>query len=94
MRKKPESEQVPFLRNLIESTVRAIVEHENDVRIECDVVPARIVITVFVRSSDMGLVLGNEGATANAIRRIVWTACKKTTLQRCDIDFATNGSRR
>lgn len=91
MRKKPENEQVSFLTKVIEQTVRAIVEFEDDVRIECDVVQSRLVTTIYVRMSDMGLVLGDKGATANAIRRIVWTACKKTAY-RCDIDFLTHGS--
>lgn len=90
MRKKPESEQVQFLKELVERNVLAIVEHETDTRIECKVTPARLVITVFVVPSDMGLVLGSEGATADAIRRVVWTACKKTNY-RVDIDFITGG---
>lgn len=86
MRKKPEGEQVEFLRGMVDRIVRDIVEHEEMVRIDCKVAPARVVLTVFVMPSDMGLVLGNEGANANAIRRLVWTACKKTSLK-CDIDF-------
>ncbi len=91
MRKLPETEQVAFLRELVEYNVRAIVEHGNEARIQCEVLPARLVMTVFVRISDMGLVLGDKGANANAIRRLVWTACKKTGY-RVDIDFLTNGS--
>ncbi len=92
MRKKPESEQVGFLKQLVERNVLAIVEHEEDTRIECEVTPARLVMTVYVQPSDMGLVLGSEGATADAIRRIVWTACKKTNYK-VDIDFLTGGRR-
>ncbi len=90
MKKKPESEQVGFLQNVLMHNVVAIVEQEDMARVECEVTPARVVFTVFVAHSDMGLVLGNAGATANAIRRIVWTACKKTNLK-ADIDFLTSG---
>lgn len=90
MRKKPENEQVGFLQSVLMHNVLAIVEREEAARVECEVTPARVVFTVFVAHSDMGLVLGNAGATANAIRRIVWTACKKTNLK-ADIDFLTTG---
>lgn len=92
MKQKPADQQVDFLRQIVETNVRAIVEHEDCVRIDCDVMPARVVFSVFVAPSDMGLTLGNDGATADAIRRIVWTACKKTHLK-ADIDFLTNGKR-
>lgn len=88
MKKKPEHEQVAFLKDLLLQLVRGIVEHEDVAYIECKESPVRVALTVFVKHSDMGLVLGNEGATANAIRRIVWTACKKTNLK-ADIDFLT-----
>jgi predicted RNA-binding protein YlqC (UPF0109 family) len=68
------------------------VEHEDLVSIVCDVMPARVVFSVYVAPSDIGLALGNDGATADALRRIVWTACKKTSF-RVDIDFVTNGRR-
>lgn len=92
MKKLPVDQQVEFLRKLVDHNIRAIVEHEDQVSIKCDVMPARVVFSVFVAPSDIGLALGNDGATADAIRRIVWTACKKTDL-RCDIDFVTNGRR-
>lgn len=92
MIKKPENQQVSFLKALLTYNVISIVEREDLVRVECEVTPARVVFTVYVAHSDMGLVLGTEGATANAIRRIVWTACKKTNLK-ADMDFLTSGPR-
>lgn len=89
MKKKPDSDQVEFLRSLVEHNVLAIVEHENEVRIEKDVTPARVVFSVYVASTDIGLVLGDGGDTANAIRRILWTACKKTRY-RVDLDIVTD----
>lgn len=92
MWKLPSEKQVDFLRTLLEGNVKSIVEFDNDVRVQCDVTPARVVFTVFVHHKDMGLVLGDGGATADAIRRIVWTACKKTDFK-ADMDFMTNGRR-
>lgn len=92
MKKLPEDKQVEFLRGLVEYNICAVVEHTEKVNIKCDVMPARVVFSVYVAPSDIGLALGNDGATADALRRIVWTACKKTDL-RCDIDFVTNGRR-
>ena len=92
VKKKPESEQVSFLRGLVETCVRGVAGNEEAVRIECDVMPARVVFSLFVAPSDVGLVLGSDGKTLDAIRRIVWTACKKTDLK-VDIDIITNGRR-
>lgn len=86
MKKLPGDQQVGFLQELIIALVRAIVEHEDKVRIECNVTPARVVFTVFVHHDDMGLVIGEGGKTGDAIRRIVWTAAKKTD-RRVDLDF-------
>lgn len=92
MKKKPECEQVPFLRKLVEDNVRAIVEHEDAVRINVDATPARVVFSIYVHKDDVGLALGNDGANVDAIRRLAWTACKKTDLK-VDIDVITNGRR-
>lgn len=86
MKKKPSDQQVGFLRELIERMVRAIAEHEDEVRVDCNVLPLRVVFTVRVNHEDIGLVFGELGKTADAIRRIVWTACKKTD-RRVDVDF-------
>ncbi len=90
MRKKPAHQQVPFLRALLWGAVRAIVEHENQMFVTTTGVATRVAFTVWVNESDMGLVLGEGGATADAIRRVVWTACKKTDL-RADIEFKALG---
>lgn len=92
MKKKPDGEQVAFLRGLVETCVRGIAEFEDAVRIEVDVMPARVVFSLYVAPDDVGLVLGKGGATLDAIRRVVWTACKKTSLH-CDIDLITPGQR-
>lgn len=88
MRKLPHEQQVAFLKELIERNVCAIVERGDLVRIACTVLPARVVFTVSVHHDDMGLLLGGGGATGDALRRIVWTAAKKTD-RRVDVDFVT-----
>lgn len=86
MRKLPADEQVGFLRSLIEHNVRAIVEHEDKVHVECTETPQRVVFSIYVCHTDMGLAIGEKGANVDALRRIVWTAAKKTD-RRVDIDF-------
>lgn len=88
MRKKPENEQVAFLKKLVEDNVRAIVEHEDAIRIDCDEMPMRLVFSIWVHDDDVGLALGGEGKTIDAVRRIVWTACKKTNFK-VDLDVVT-----
>jgi predicted RNA-binding protein YlqC (UPF0109 family) len=88
LRKKPIAEQTAFLHGLLEQNVRAIVEFEEEVKvIVVSEASLRLAFEVHVLSTDMGLVLGGGGATADAIRRIVWTACKKTDWKRVDIEF-------
>lgn len=87
MRKLPPDKQVDFLQEVLERNVRAIVEHEDRVRIVPHVIdPQHVQLRAYVWHTDMGLVIGEQGATADAIRRIVWTAAKKTD-QRVDIYF-------
>ncbi|HEY8923834.1 MAG TPA: KH domain-containing protein [Polyangia bacterium] len=86
MKKLPGDQQVKFLEELIATLVRALVEHEDRVQVACASTPARVVFTVYVHHDDMGLVIGEGGKTGDALRRIVWTAAKKTD-RRVDIDF-------
>lgn len=83
MRKLPPEMQAEFLLDIVERNVMAIAEHASDIRIDTMFSPSggMIVIDVFVRPDDVGIVLGERGATIDAIRRIVWTACKKTDLR-------------
>lgn len=91
MKKKRPADQSIFLLGIIKHNVCAIVEHEDEVLIE--VVDDfefnmnnHLSVNVFVHHDDVGLVIGESGATADAIRRIVWVACKKTDL-RIDVMF-------
>ena len=92
MKKLPEDQQVDFLRTIVNCNIRAIVERDEKVRIDLGWrEPRHAVFTIYVAHTDVGLVLGNEGATIDALRRIVWTACKKTDLK-VDLNVLTNGS--
>ena len=84
--KLPADQQVRFLHDLVKRLVLSIAEREDEVRVVVYDVPPRVGFTVRVHHSDIGLVLGEKGATVNAIRRIVWTAAKKTDYQ-VDIDL-------
>lgn len=81
----PLDAQVDFLDRLLKTMVCGIVEREHDVRIQCNATSARVAFTICVHYSDVGLVIGEGGKTVDAIRRIVWTAAKKTG-RRVDID--------
>jgi predicted RNA-binding protein YlqC (UPF0109 family) len=90
--KKPPDKQVEFLRTVLMNNLKAIAEYEDDIRIQTDVLPQRVIFTVFVHHDDIGLVLGSQGATTDAVRRILWTAAKKTDLK-VDVDVTTAGVR-
>jgi predicted RNA-binding protein YlqC (UPF0109 family) len=92
LRQKPVDQQVEFLRALVERCVLAIVEYEEHVRIEVATMPQRVVFSVHGAASDVGILLGPNGANADAIRRLMWTACKKTSL-RADLDIVMRGRR-
>ena len=55
----------------LESLVRGIVEYEDDVRVESSKDDMGILITLHVRSEDMGRIVGRMGHTAQAIRTIL-----------------------
>lgn len=87
LRKLPQGDQFDFIRGLLVTNVMAIVEHQDQVTVWWKAIgDHHVAFTVRVRYSDMGLVLGEGGATADAIRRVIWVACKKTDL-RADIEF-------
>lgn len=81
MRKLPADMQVDFIVGLVEGNVRAVVEHQDDVDLDARQAGSVLTVDVRVHPDDTGLVLGDRGATIDAIRRIVWTACKKTDIR-------------
>lgn len=56
-----------FLENLI----KAIVEYPDDVKVKREVDEMGVLLRVWVRKTDMGLIIGRQGVNANAIKLIV-----------------------
>ncbi len=51
--------------------VKALVNHPEDVRIERRVDEMGVLLTLHVNPSDMGQIIGRQGATAKAIRSLI-----------------------
>ncbi len=85
-----QQEQVDLLDNLLHTMVLAIVEHTDQVAFDSKVIMSQYYVGVRVAQSDMGLILGREGETADSIRRVLWGACKKTELK-IEVVFSTAG---
>jgi predicted RNA-binding protein YlqC (UPF0109 family) len=85
-----QAEQVSLLRDLLATMVESIVEHIDQVSYDDKVVFDRYVVGVMVATSDMGLILGRDGQTADSIRQVLWAACKKTSLH-IDVLFKCPG---
>lgn len=83
-------DQVDLLRDLLMTMVEAIVEFPDAVKLEEKVLFDRYVVGVRVAASDVGLVLGKGGETADSMRKVLWCACKKTDFK-IDIMFSGDG---
>lgn len=57
--------------------IEELVDHSDQVRIECNETRGTAVIDVYVHKEDVGLVLGRGGAHAEAIRTIFKTMYHK-----------------
>lgn len=56
--------------------VKAMVEHPDDVRIECNCSPNKTMfVSLFVKKEDRGVVIGREGKTAYAMRTLLSNIC-------------------
>ena len=60
-------------QEFVENIVKALVNHPEDVKTERKVDERGVLITLYVNPSDMGYVIGRQGKTAEAIRRLVRT---------------------
>ena len=73
---------------LIETIVKPLVDHPDDVTVSLDEQANKIVYTLSVNQNDMGKVIGKQGRVAKAIRTVVYTAAsksdKKVYLEICD----------
>ncbi|MEK7479054.1 MAG: KH domain-containing protein [Patescibacteria group bacterium] len=58
-------------REFLEYTVKAIVDHPEDVRVERKIDEMGVLLTLRVHAQDMGQVVGRQGTTAKAIRTLL-----------------------
>lgn len=58
-------------QQFVETMVRAIVNHPEDVRTERIVDERGVLITLFINPEDMGYVIGRQGQTARALRTLL-----------------------
>lgn len=58
-------------QEFVESLVRAIVAHPEDVKTERKVDEMGVLITLHIHPEDMGYVIGRQGQTARAIRTLL-----------------------
>jgi hypothetical protein len=68
-------------QKFIEDTVKAIVDHPEDVQTEREVDEMGVLITLHVNSEDMGQVIGKEGRTAKALRTLLRVLGAKTNAR-------------
>lgn len=58
-------------QEFLESLIKAIVDHPDDVKIDRKVDEMGVLLTLKVHPEDMGQVVGRQGATAKAIRSLL-----------------------
>lgn len=55
----------------IETVVKMLVDHPDDVKVQRRIDEMGVLITLDVNAADMGMVIGREGATAKALRTLL-----------------------
>lgn len=58
-------------QQFVETVVKAIVDHPEDVKTDRRVDEMGVLITLFVNPADMGQVIGRSGQTARALRTVL-----------------------
>jgi predicted RNA-binding protein YlqC (UPF0109 family) len=58
------------MRDLLTTILKEFVEHPDDVQIEETVVGKQTLITIKVHANDTGKIVGKDGSTIHALRRI------------------------
>jgi predicted RNA-binding protein YlqC (UPF0109 family) len=72
------------VRTLVETIVRGLVDHPDEVSIEEERFGRRLVYSVRMNEEDRGHVIGRGGATATAIRTLVNSVAAR---QRVDVQI-------
>ena len=60
-----------FDKDFLEYTVKALVNHPEDVKVERQVDEMGVLLTLKVNPLDMGQIIGRQGSTAQAIRSLL-----------------------
>lgn len=87
----PRKEALEDLRFLIETIVAALVEYPDQVKIVELAGFRNVVLEVTVAESDVGAVVGSNARTVEAIRTILYAACKRYDLK-YNLDVAGSSS--
>ncbi|MEM1282456.1 MAG: KH domain-containing protein [Chlamydiota bacterium] len=65
------------MKDFVEYIVKNLVEHPDDVKIECFEGERGMIVEIRVNSEDVGKVVGKRGSTINAIRTISMMVCAR-----------------
>lgn len=65
------AEQQQADKEFVESVVKSLVDHPEDVRAERTVDEMGVLLTLYINSADMGQIIGRSGRTARAIRTLL-----------------------
>ena len=63
--------ELPQDKDFVEYVVKALVDHPEDVKVERTIDEMGVLITLSVNPTDMGMVIGREGANAKALRTLL-----------------------
>ena len=83
-----------FDQEFVETIVRAIVNHPDDVNTERIVDERGVLITLHINQEDMGYVIGRQGQTARAIRTLLKIVGAKANARVNLKIYEPEGSRR
>jgi predicted RNA-binding protein YlqC (UPF0109 family) len=81
-------------QDFVESVVKAIVGHPDDVRTERTIDERGVLITLHINQEDMGYVIGRQGQTARALRTLLKIVGAKNNARVNLKIFEPEGSRR
>lgn len=75
------------MKQLIETIVKPLVDHPEEVRVVTDENESRIVYKLSVHSEDTGKVIGKQGRVAKAIRSVVYSAAGNYHKKKTYVDI-------
>lgn len=81
-------------QEFVETVIRAIVNHPEDVKTERTVDERGVLITLHVNAEDMGYVIGRQGQTARSVRTLLKIVGAKNNARVNLKIYEPEGSRR